>query len=87
MAVALAFIAGARVLPVYAALVYGLALAGFTWGIWSFTELEVPIEQDEAINPVVRLTASLIVLSAALAPLLLDAAWRGTDRAARPEEH
>ena len=87
MAVALAFIAGARVLPVYAALVYGLALAGFTWGIWSFTELEVPIEQDEAINPVVRLTASLVVLSAALAPLLLDAAWRGTDRAARPEEH
>ena len=68
MAVALAFIAGARVLPVYAALVYGLALAGFTWGIWSFTELEVPIEQDEAINPVVRLTASLVVLSAALAP-------------------
>jgi hypothetical protein len=87
MAVALAFIAGARVLPVYAALVYGLALAGFTWGIWSFTELEVPIEQDEAINPVVRLTASLVMLSAALAPLLLDAAWRGTDRAARPGEH
>jgi hypothetical protein len=86
MAVALAFIAGARVLPVYAALVYGLALAGFTWGIWSFTELEVPIEQDEAINPVVRLTASLVMLSAALAPLLLDAAWRGTDRAARPGE-
>jgi hypothetical protein len=66
--------------------VYGLALAGFTWGIWSFTELEVPIEQDEAINPVVRLSASLVVLSAALAPLLLDAAWRGTDRAARLEE-
>jgi hypothetical protein len=85
-AIALAFIAGARVLPLYAALVYGLALAGFTWAIWSFTELEVPIEQDEAINPVVRLTASLVVLSAALAPLLLDAAWRGTDRAVRTEE-
>jgi hypothetical protein len=85
-AIALAFIGGARVLPSYATLVYGLALAGFTWGIWSFTELEVPIEQDEAINPVVRLTASLVVLSAALAPLLLDAAWRGTDRAVRTEE-
>ena len=85
-AIVLAFIAGARVLPLYAALVYGLALTGFTWGIWSFTELEVPIEQDEAINPVVRLSASLIVLSAALVPLLLDAAWRGTDRAARAEE-
>ena len=76
----LAFLAGARVLPVYALLVYGFALAGFTWAIWSFVELEVPIEQDEAINPVVRLSASLIVLSAALVPLLLDAAWRGGDR-------
>ena len=85
-AIVLAFIAGARTLPVYAALVYGLALAGFTWAIWSFTELEVPIEQDEAINPVVRLTASLVILSVALAPLLLDAAWRGTDRAARTEK-
>ena len=85
-AIVLAFIAGARTLPMYAALVYGLALAGFTWAIWSFTELEVPIEQDEAINPVVRLTASLVILSVALTPLLLDAAWRGTDRAARPEK-
>ena len=85
-AIVLAFVAGARVLPVYATLVYTLALAGFTWAIWSFTELEVPIEQDEAINPVVRLTASLVVLSAALVPLLLDAAWRGSDPHSRPEE-
>ena len=84
-AIVLAFIAGARVLPVYATLVYALALAGFTWAIWSFTELGVPVEQDEAINPVVRLTASLVVLSAALVPLLLDAAWRGTDPPRRPE--
>ncbi|MDQ3671153.1 MAG: hypothetical protein M3364_01765 [Actinomycetota bacterium] len=84
-AIVLAFIAGARTLPLYAAFVYGLALAGFTWAIWSFTELEVPIEQDEAINPVVRLTASLVVLSIGLAPLLLDAAWRGTDRPVRSE--
>jgi hypothetical protein len=85
-AIALAFLAGVRVLPTYAAVVYGLALAGFTWGIWSFTELEVPIEQDEAINPVVRLSAGLVVLSAALVPLLLDSAWRGTDRARSPED-
>ncbi len=84
-AIVLAFIAGARVLPVFATLVYAFALAGFTWGIWLFEDIEVPIQQDEAINPVVRLTASLVVLSAALVPLLLDAAWRGSDRPRQPE--
>jgi hypothetical protein len=81
VAIVLAFLAGARLLPLYAALVYGLALAGFTWAIWAFTELEVPISQDESVNPVVRLTGSVIILSAALVPLLLDAAWRGGDPA------
>ncbi|MGH3110377.1 MAG: hypothetical protein ACRDQT_05605, partial [Gaiellaceae bacterium] len=84
-AIGLAFLAGVRTLPTYAALVYGLALAGFTWGIWSFTELEVPIEQDEAINPVVRLSAGLVILSAGLVPLLLESAWRGTERPRSPE--
>jgi hypothetical protein len=85
VAVALAFVGGARVLPTYAALVYALAGAGFVWVLWSFTELELPFVQDEGVNPVVRLTGSLVVLSAALAPLLLDAAWRGTDRPASEE--
>jgi hypothetical protein len=85
IAVGLAFVAGARVLPTYAALVYGLALAGFVWVLWSFTELELPFVQDEGVNPIVRLTGSLVVLSAALVPLLLDAAWRGTDRATGEE--
>lgn len=85
VAIALAFLAGARLLPTYAALLYGLVLAGFTWGIWSFTELEVPIEQDEAINPVVRLSAALVIVSAAFAPLLLDMAWKGGERLPPPE--
>ncbi|MGH3078516.1 MAG: hypothetical protein ACRDPZ_10070 [Gaiellaceae bacterium] len=80
-AVVLAFLGGARVLPVYASLVYGLAAAGFTWVLWSFTELELPIEQDEAVNPIVRLVGSLVLLSAALVPLLLEAAWRGRGEA------
>ena len=80
-AIVLAFLAGARLLPVFAALVYGFALAGFTWAIWAFTELELPISQDESVNPVVRLTGGVIILSAALVPLLLDAAWRGGDPA------
>jgi hypothetical protein len=85
VAVGLAFVAGARVLPTYAALLYGLAVAGFVWVLWSFTELELPFVQDEGVNPIVRLTGSLVVLSAALVPLLLDAAWRGTDRPAGEE--
>ena len=79
IAILLAFAGGARVLPTYAALVYGLATAGFVWVLWSFTELELPFVQDEGVNPIVRLCNSLVVLSAALVPLLLDAAWRGGD--------
>jgi hypothetical protein len=81
VAIALAFVAGARVLPLYAALLYLLVAAGFTWALWSFTVLELPIEQDEAINPIVRLVGALIMLSAALVPPLLEAAWRGRDDA------
>jgi hypothetical protein len=87
VAIALAFLGGARMLPTYAALLYGLALAGFTWVLWSFTELDLPIEQDEGVNPIVRLTAGLVILSAAFLPLILEAAWRGTDRATRPGEN
>jgi hypothetical protein len=75
VAVVLAFLGGARTLATYAALVYLLAVAGFTWVLWSFTDLELPIVQDESVNPIVRLTGSLVVLSVALVPLLLDAAW------------
>jgi hypothetical protein len=82
-AIVLALVGGARILPVYAVLVYGLATAGFVWVLWSFTELELPFVQDEGVNPIVRLCGSLVVLSAALVPLLLDAAWRGADRAER----
>ena len=81
VAVALALAAGARVLPVYAGLVYVLAVMGFVWVLWSFTEFELPFVQDEGVNPIVRLCGSLVVLSAGLVPLLLDAAWRGRDAA------
>jgi len=79
VAIVLALVAGARVLPAYVALVYGLAATGFVWVLWSFTELELPYEQDEGVNLLVRLCGSLVILSAGLVPLLLDAAWRGTD--------
>ena len=79
LAIALAFVAGARVLPVYATLLYGFAAAGFVWVLWSYTELTLPFVQDEGVNPIVRLCGSLVLLSAGLVPLLLDAAWRGGD--------
>ena len=85
VAIGLALLGGARVLPAYAATVYGLAAAGFVWVLWSFTELELPYEQDEGVNLLVRLCGSLVVLSAGLVPLLLDAAWRGGDCAERQD--
>jgi hypothetical protein len=85
-AIVLAFLAGARIVPIFALLLYGLMLLGFTWVLWAFVELELPFVQDEGVNPVVRLTGSLVVVSAALLPLLLDAAWRGRDGAWLKEE-
>jgi hypothetical protein len=77
--IVLAFIGGARMLPVYALLLYGLLIAGFTWVLWSFIELQLPFVQDEGVNPIVRLAGSLVILSGALLPLLFTAAWRGSD--------
>ena len=78
-AVILGYLGGARVLPTFALALYALTTAGITWALWAFTELELPFTQDESVNPIVRLSGSLVVASAALVPLLLDAAWRGTD--------
>ena len=75
LAIVVALLAGARRLPVYAALVYLLAALGFTWVSWSYTN--IAITENLAINPIIRLTGSLMLLSAALVPLLLEAAWRG----------
>ncbi|HUG65798.1 MAG TPA: hypothetical protein VMK83_11320 [Gaiellaceae bacterium] len=80
-AVILGYLSGARVLPTFALTLYALTTAGVTWVLWAFTELELPFEQDEGVNPIVRLSGSLVVASAALVPLLVDAAWRGADAA------
>ncbi len=83
LAIFLALVSGARLLPVYATLVYGLSVAGFVWVLWSFTEIPLPFAQDEGVNPIVRLCGSLVLLSAGMVPLLLDAAWRGGSRGDR----
>jgi hypothetical protein len=76
-AVVLAFAAGARLLPAYAALVGVFATVGFTWSTWAFTEL--PFTTDAAVNPITRVTGGLVLVFAGLLPLLLTAAWRGRD--------
>lgn len=76
-AIALALAAGARRLPVYAALLYGFSALGFVWTTWAF--VENPITKDESVNPIIRLSGSLVLASAALTPLLLTSAWRGSD--------
>jgi hypothetical protein len=85
LGIALAYLAGARTLPTYALSLYALVIAGLTWVLWSFTELELPFVQDEGVNPIVRLSASLVVAAGAILPLLFDAAWRGSDEPALEE--
>lgn len=72
---AIALLAGVRRLPAYVGLVFAFGAAGFTWITWSFPSL--PITENAALNPIVRVTGSLVLLSAGLVPLLLAAAWRG----------
>jgi hypothetical protein len=85
VAIGLAYIAGARVLPTYVLSLYVLVIAGLVWVLWSFTEFELPFVQDESVNPIVRLSASLIIMAGPLLPLLLDAAWRGADAVEEPQ--
>ena len=73
VSVALALLAGARRIGVFAGLAFILLTAGFTWITWSFPSL--PITKEAALNPIVRVTGSLILLSVALMPLQLAAAW------------
>jgi hypothetical protein len=77
-ALLVAWLAGARRVAAYATLVYVLALTGFAWIVWSFPSM--PITKNEAVNPIVRVEGSLIIASIALVPLLLQAAWRRSER-------
>ena len=74
LAVVAALLAGRFALAVYAGLVFGLGVAGFTWITWSFPSL--PITENAALNPVIRSVGALVVVSAGLIPLLLGTAWR-----------
>jgi hypothetical protein len=74
-AVALAAIAGAWRVAVYSGALLLGALFGATWATWAYTDL--PIAQDESLNPIVRITGTTVLVLAALTPLLLQKAWSG----------
>lgn len=80
-AIVLAAIAGAWRISVYAACFLGLALAGATWASWAYTAL--PISRDDALNPIIRITGTTVLVLGTLTPLLLEGAWSA--RAERPQ--
>jgi len=80
-AVVAALLAGKRALPLFAAGVLGLGVAGFTWITWAFPTL--PITENAALNPITRAVGSLVLISAGLVPLLLENGWNVE---AAPEE-
>lgn len=62
------------------ALLYGLVLVlivlGGAWITVAYPEL--PVTADEALNPIVRYTASAVLVGGVVAPLLLADVWRRT---------
>jgi hypothetical protein len=74
VAIVAAFAAGARTLPLYTTLVYVFAVITFTYSTWAFPSLG--ISKEPALNPIVRLTGEVVLLTPALVPLLLARAWR-----------
>jgi hypothetical protein len=76
VAIVAAFAAGARTLPLYTTLVYLFAVVAFTYSTWAFPSLG--ISREPALNPIVRLTGEVVLLTPALVPLLLARAWRRT---------
>ena len=74
LALASSFVAGARRITGYAALVYGFGVLALTYSSWSFPS--IPITKAP-INPIIRLTGWLVLTSAALLPLVLREGWEG----------
>jgi hypothetical protein len=73
----LAALAGRRRLGVYAITLFLLTILGAAWVVWSIPDL--PITRDGAVNPIIRLVGSAVLLSAALLPLLLERAWTASE--------
>ena len=81
IAIAAAAIFGDRRLALYSGVLLGLVLLGGAWITFAFAE--IPVTDDEAVNPIVRYTAAAIFLAGALTPLLLASVWRGRTEPSR----
>ena len=74
LAIAVALIANAQPVGLYTLVLFALAIVAFTWTTWAFPSL--PITKDPALNPMPRLTGSLVFAMTALLPVLLAGSWR-----------
>jgi hypothetical protein len=66
---------GDRRLAIFSGGVVVLLFLGGAWVTYSYPTL--PITQNEALNPIVRYTGSIVLFSSVAIPLLLGSIWRG----------
>jgi hypothetical protein len=81
IAVGVSLWAGDRLVAAFAGALLGLLFLGGAWVTYSLPDL--PITENEALNPIVRYTGAIVLLGACLLPLLLESAWRGRPEAER----
>ncbi len=74
IAVGAALVWGDRRVAGFLAALLGLVFLGGAWVTYSYRD--VPITADEALNPIVRYTGAIVLLAAAVMPLLLTSVWR-----------
>ena len=72
LAIAGAFVAGARRLPSYALLLFVFGAAALTYTTWAFPS--IPITKAP-VNPIIRLTGWLVLVTPAVIPLVLNEGW------------
>lgn len=77
VALGAAAIWGDRRLALFTGLLLGVVFVGGAWVTYSY--VDIPITADEALNPIVRYTGGVVLLAAAVTPLLLDSVWRGRE--------
>lgn len=78
IAIVLACMAREYLLATYAAAFTCFAVAAATWTTW--VEPKLQISQDDAVNPIVRMTGTTVLTLAPLTALLLARAWSGRHR-------